>query len=89
MRRQIDFTGRFKKDYKLSIKRGMPIEELDVLIDMLANGKSLPERYLDHPLSGNYKNHRECHIQPDWLLIYRLSPAMIHFVRTGTHSDIF
>ncbi|MDR2946900.1 MAG: type II toxin-antitoxin system YafQ family toxin [Candidatus Adiutrix sp.] len=89
MKLQADYTGRFKKDYKLSMKRGLPMEELDAVMDMLITGNPLPEKYQDHQLGGNYKNHRECHVQPDWLLVYRLSPTMIHFVRTGTHSDIF
>ncbi|WP_313162802.1 type II toxin-antitoxin system YafQ family toxin [Sedimentibacter sp.] len=91
MKRRIAWTNQFKKDYKLSIKRGLDIELLDNVIRILANGNPLPAEYKDHPLSGNWKGHRECHIQPDWLLIYRTEEDILILTlsRTGTHSDLF
>lgn len=84
-------TAAFKKDYKLAVKRGLKTERLDVVIEMLAMGKPLPPEYRDHELSNNWKGHRECHIQPDWLLIYRIEDAVLvlTLARTGTHSDLF
>jgi mRNA interferase YafQ len=70
---KITWTSRFKKDYKLAMKRGLPIHELDDVIRILARDETLPEKYRDHLLTGNWKGHRECHIQPDWLLIYKIS----------------
>ena len=84
-------TNVFKKDYKLAMKRGLKIELLDAVIEMLANGASLPPENKDHELSGNWKGHRECHIQPDWLLIYRIEKDVLVLTlsRTGSHSDLF
>lgn len=91
MRRSIVWTNQFKKDYKLSIKRGLDIELLDNAIRILADGNPLPVEYKDHQLSGNWKGHRECHIQPDWLLVYRTEEDILILTlsRTGTHSDLF
>ena len=91
MKRQVIWTGQFKKDYKLAMKRHMNIELLDDIIRQIANGKELDESYKDHELSGNWKGYRECHIQPDWLLIYRIDDEVITLTltRTGTHSDLF
>lgn len=88
--REIIWTSRFKKDYKLAIKRGLPIEDLDDVIRKLAHGESLPEKYRDHLLAGNWKGHRECHIQPEWLLIYKIHQDLLvlTLTRTGTHSDL-
>ena len=66
-------TTAFKKDYKLAIKRGLQIELLETVIETLAMGNALPPENRDHDLTGNWRGHRECHIQPDWLLIYRIS----------------
>ena len=84
-------TGQFKKDYKTAIKRGLSIRLLDDVIKLLANGESLPEKYHDHNLSGNWAGFRECHIQPDWLLIYLIDndELILTLTRTGTHSDLF
>ena len=84
-------TAAFKKDYKLAVKRGLKTERLDAVIEMLAMGKPLPPEYRDHELSNNWKGHKECHIQPDWLLIYRIEDAVLvlTLARTGTHSDLF
>ena len=72
MNLKVIWTSRFKKDYKLAIKRNLNIELLDDVIRMLAAGQTLPEEYNDHQLTGNLKDYRECHIQPDWLLVYRI-----------------
>lgn len=84
-------TTQFRKDYKRSMKRGMKIELLDQIIASLAMGEPLPEKNRDHELSGDWIGHRECHIQPDWLLIYRIEDdvLVLTLVRNGTHSDLF
>ena len=87
----VKYTTQFKKDYKLAIKRGMKIELLDAVITDLANGVPLPDKNTDHALTGNWVGHRECHILPDWLLIYRTDGdvLVLTLARTGTHSDLF
>lgn len=77
MNLKVIWTSRFKKDYKLAIKRNLNIELLDDVIRMLAAGQTLPEEYNDHQLTGNLKDYRECHIQPDWLLMYRIEKAFL------------
>ena len=91
MNRDIVWTTKFKKDYKLAMKRHLDIELLDDIIRMLSRGEILPEKNKDHELSGDWAGHRECHIQPDWLLVYRIEGNMLvlTLVRTGTHSDLF
>ena len=91
MSKQVIWSTQFKKDYKLAMKRGYPIEELDRVIRLLAEDDPLPEKYKDHELSGNWRGFRECHIQPDWLLIYRIynNNLILSLARTGTHSDLF
>lgn len=91
MKYQIEMSTRFRKDYKLAKKRGYDMSLLKEVIDILASGEKLPKEYLDHPLSGDYKGYRECHIQPDWLLIYRIERDLLvlGLTRTGTHSDLF
>ena len=88
---QVKFTTQFKKDYKLAVKRGLKTALLDAVIADLANGVPLPERNSDHALDGNWVGHRECHILPDWLLIYRIDGdvLVLTLTRTGTHSDLF
>lgn len=90
---KIKFSGQFKKDYKLAVKRGCDPKQLEKVVTMLANEQPLPEKYRDHALvtSRNYKNVRECHIEPDWLLIYKVEKDMLilSLIRTGTHSDLF
>ena len=71
MNREIVWTTKFKKDYKLAIKRHLDIDLLDDIIRALSRGETLPEKNKDHELSGNWVGHRECHVQPDWLLVYR------------------
>lgn len=84
-------TTQFKKDYKLAIKRGLKIELLEEIISNLANDVPLPEKNKDHALGSNWSGHRECHILPDWLLVYRLENdvLVLTLARTGTHSDLF
>ena len=91
MKYQIEISTRFKRDYKLAKKRGYNMDLLKEVIDILASGKKLPQKYLDHPLAGEYKGSRECHIAPDWLLIYRIEEDLLvlGLTRTGTHSDLF
>lgn len=91
MSKQIIFTTQFKKDYKMAIKRKLPIEELDNVINLLSLDTPLPEKYKDHDLSGNWNGFKECHIQPNWLLIYKISGnnLILTLARTGTHSDLF
>ncbi|MBK7870744.1 MAG: type II toxin-antitoxin system YafQ family toxin [Saprospiraceae bacterium] len=71
------------------IKRGKNPQKIRKLIETLSSGLLLPAQYLDHALKGNYSNHRECHIEPDWLLIYRIENGKLVLVRTGSHSDLF
>lgn len=89
MKYEIARTTQFKKDYKLATKRGLDISLLKDVITKLANGEALPPEYHDHGLSGNWSDHRECHILPDWLLIYRIENdvLVLSLTRTGTHSD--
>ena len=84
-------TTQFKKDYKLAIKRNLAIEKLDLAIELLATNGLLPLEYNDHPLVGNKKGLRECHIEPDWLLVYEIDHGLLVLVltSTGTHTDLF
>ena len=84
-------TTKFQKDLKRAEKRGFNLFLLEEVIAILAKGESLPEKYLDHPLKGNYRDCRECHITPDWLLVYRKNEdtLFLYLTRTGTHSDLF
>ena len=88
---KIKFLNSFKKDYKRIVKRGYDIALLENVIRMLADGETLPAKYRDHTLTGNYSDFRECHITPDWLLIYevRESELILVLSRTGIHSDLF
>lgn len=84
-------TGAFKKDVKMAVKRGYNLDLLGIVVDTLAAGEKLDARYKDHALIGRYTNCRECHITPDWLLIYELSDdeVYLYLTRTGTHSNLF
>ena len=84
-------TTQFKKDFRLAMKRSMKIELLEEVIAMLAMGETLPDKHKDHALTGNWVGHRECHILPDWLLIYRIEDEVLvlTLARTGMHSDLF
>ena len=87
----IKYQTAFKKDYKRVKKRGYDITLLKAVIRLLAEGQILPKEYKDHELIGNYKGCRECHITPDWLLVYEIKEKelLLYLTRTGTHSDIF
>lgn len=84
-------TTQFRKDYKLAKKRGCNLDLLDKVLNILLNEEPLEEKYRDHALTGNYFGFRECHIQPDWLLIYMINndELILTAARTGTHSDLF
>lgn len=87
----IKYQIAFKKDYKRIKKRGYDTRLLEETIRLLAEGKGLPVEYRDHALSGDYSGCRECHIAPDWLLVYEIieKELLLYLTRTGTHSDIF
>jgi mRNA interferase YafQ len=87
--RQARTTGQFDRDYSHMIKRGKKIEKLDDVMMQLINEITLPPRHCDHALKGDFKGFRDCHVEPDWLLIYKIDDDVITFERTGTHSDIF
>lgn len=87
---KLDRTAIFKRDLKRAIKRGCDINLLYEIVEKLQNGEPLPEKNKDHSLSGNWKNHRECHITNDWLLVYRIieDTLILSLIRTGSHSDL-
>lgn len=87
----IRYSSRFKKDFKAIVNRGYDAKLLEEVLNLLVQEKNLPQKYLDHPLAGNYSGHRECHITPDWLLIYKIEKDILtlSLTRTGTHSDLF
>ncbi len=82
-------TGRFEKDFKLSLKRRKDVSKLQAVMRALVQEVPLDPRLRDHALKGEFAGRRECHIEPDWLLIYKLEPGVVVFERTGTHSDLF
>jgi mRNA interferase YafQ len=82
-------TNKFEKEYAKAVKAGKDITKLDEIILKLAQGKKLENRHFDHPLKGPCQGHRECHIEPDWLLIYKKCKKEIIFERTGSHSELF
>lgn len=84
-------TTQFKRDVRQAVKQNKDINELNRVVDMLAAGETLPEKYRDHLLTGNWRNHRECHIAPDWLLIYKIDNniLVLTLARTGSHSELF
>jgi mRNA interferase YafQ len=86
-----NFTNKFKKDYKKSIKRGYNMRLFEEVYDMLENNGELPAKYRPHPLTGNWIGYIDAHIQPDWILIFKVDKKenVIDFVRMGTHSDLF
>lgn len=88
---EIEVTNRFLKDLKLARKRNLDENKLNDIVRLLAEGKPIPEKNRDHPLVGDYKGCRECHITPDWLLIYSIEDTLkiITLIRTGSHSDLF
>lgn len=91
MKYEIVPSNQFKKDLKLAKKRGYDLDKIKNVIAVLANGEDLDAKYRDHLLTGNYGGFRECHIQPDWLLVYQINgeKLLLFLARTGTHSDLF
>lgn len=87
----VKYSSRFKKGIRLAVKRGLDIALLEEVVEKLRTRTGLDEKYKDHPLNGNYKGYRECHIQPDWLLIYFVEDEILTLtlVDTGTHADLF
>ncbi len=88
---EVKFTTAYKRSYKLMKKRGYDLSLLDEVIDLLRQGKTLDKKYRDHGLSGRFQGFRECHIKPDWLLVYLVEKNILTLtlVDTGTHGDIF
>ncbi len=84
-------TSKFKKELKTIKKRNYDLTIMNYVVDTLASGKSLEPKYKDHSLSGNYKGCRECHLIPEWLLIYQIkeNDLILYLTRTGSHSDLF
>lgn len=91
MKYEIERTMQFKRDYKLAVRRGYDMSRLKEVICILAEGETLPPEYSDHSLSGDYSGYRECHVRPDWLLVYRITEEVLVLTlyRTGMHSDLF
>jgi mRNA interferase YafQ len=87
--RTIRYLGKFKQDFKRMAKRGCDIKKLRVVIEKLVNEAELEARYKDHPLQGQYAGARDCHISPDWVLIYAIVDNELRLIRTGTHADLF
>ena len=87
----LKITSAFKKDLKTLRKQGKDLNKLNSVVNKLAAGEELPEKYRDHKLSGNYDDFHECHIEPDWLLIYKYheDELILVLVNTGSHSDLF
>ena len=87
----VRYSARFKKDYKTVVKRGYNPRLLQDVLEILCSEQPLPPKYKDHNLTGNYDGHRECHITPDWLLIYKIERETVTLLltRTGSHSDLF
>ncbi len=84
-------SNRFKKDLKQIEKRGYDLSRLEDVVNKLARREKLDTQYRDHALTGNYREFRECHVKPDWLLVYRVddNDLLLFLFRTGTHSDLF
>ena len=91
MKYEVKFTNQFKRDLKLAKKQNKGLDELFEVVSILADGGTLDARYRDHDLSGNYKGTRECHIEPDWLLVYEIRNEVLVLMlyRLGTHSELF
>ena len=90
MKYKLKITNSFKRDYKKMIKRGVDPRLMQAVVDTLLNGDKLPEKNKDHELRGEWLGYRECHIQPDWLMVYRIKDDILTLTlsRTGTHSDL-
>lgn len=90
---EIRYTSQFKKDYKVAIKRGLNLKKLIDVIEILIEKRTLPKKFNDHKLinSSRYRDVRECHIEADWLLVYKINDneLLLELIRTGSHSDLF
>ncbi len=84
-----EYSGQFKRDVKLAKKRGKDMEKIKKLMALLIEGVPLPATYIDHPLKGEWIDFRDAHIEPDWVLIYKISGDVVRFERTGKHADVF
>ncbi|WP_294534425.1 type II toxin-antitoxin system YafQ family toxin [uncultured Rhodoblastus sp.] len=82
-------SGRFRRDVKRALKRGKDLGKLTAAIDLLASGQPLSASYNDHPLKGDWKGWRDIHLEPDWLLLYRVEGSKLQLARTGSHADLF
>ena len=87
--RQPNYSGQFKRDVKQAQKRGKDMEKLKALLTLLIEAEPLPSAYLDHPLKGVWRGFRDAHIEPDWVLIYKVIGNIVRFERTGRHTDLF
>ena len=83
------WSGRFRREVKRAEKRGKDMDKLKIVLSLLIEEKPLPARYKDHPLRGDWMGFRDLHIEPDWLLLYRIDSGELQLARTGTHSDLF
>ena len=86
---KLTVSGQYKRDHKTILKRGWNVGSLKTVFDVLLNEENLDRKYRDHELSGNYVGYRECHIESDWLLIYKIADGQLKLQRTGSHSDLF
>lgn len=91
MKYEVRFTTQFKKDVKLAQKQGKDIDKMFSVVEILASGEPLPAKFHDHDLTGDYKGCRECHIEPDWLLVYEKDNGLLVLMlnRVGSHSELF
>lgn len=91
MKYKVVMSNQFRKDLRLAAKRGKNIDKINKIIKALANGETLDLKYRDHTITGEYSGLRECHIEPDWLLVYQIDEGMVMLLlsRSGTHSDLF
>ncbi|TAM11553.1 MAG: type II toxin-antitoxin system YafQ family toxin [Nevskiaceae bacterium] len=87
--RRPEYSGQFKRDVRQAQRRGKPMDKLKTVLGLLIDGEPLPARCVDHPLVGRWHGFRDAHIEPDWLLIYRITGDVVRFERTGRHADLF
>ncbi len=87
--KKLSQTTQFSKDLKRMRKRGKDLERIRVVVSTLARGEALDPKHRDHPLTGSWKNARDCHVEPDWVLVYTTDKYSLRLERTGTHSDLF
>ena len=87
--RQPVYSSQFKRDVKLAQRRGKDMDKLKTLLVLLIEDQPLPAQYLDHPLQGTLRGFRDAHIEPDWLLLYKVDGLIVRFERTGRHTDLF